>query len=159
MTKTQLVLTTWLARCLLAMPNAACAQSAAPPKFTLGQFRALQWIAGSWRGADGAGKPFYEEYRVVDDSTIAMRQYTDSTFRAVTPDSSRIEWRGGVVSSRGSGVPYIAESLTATSVTFVRPGTTRRFTFERDSADQWTARIRPPNAAEVVYVMTRVRGR
>ncbi|HYV97492.1 MAG TPA: hypothetical protein VE967_08575 [Gemmatimonadaceae bacterium] len=146
-----------LVAALLTAAPALHAQDAKPATFSLAQFRTLKWIAGSWRGVDGNGKPFYEEYRVVDDSTIGMRQYTDSTFTAVTPDSSLITWRAGVVTSKGSGSPFIAAEMTPTSVKFAR-GSTRNFAFTRDSPSQWTARINSglPGVAEVVYVMRRV---
>ncbi len=141
---------------LVALPLHA--QDTKPATFTLTLFRTLGWIVGSWRGVDGSGKPFYEEYRAVDDSTIAMRQYTDSTFTSVTPDSSLITWRAGVVTSKGSGLPFVATEMTATSVKLVRPGTARSFAFTRDSAAQWTARISSgaASARDIVYVMRRL---
>lgn len=68
------------------------------------ELRQLRWLAGRWRGSDSAQLVFYEEYRFVDDSTIAMRGFADSTF-ARTTDSSTIALRGGRLVSSGSSFP------------------------------------------------------
>lgn len=126
---------------------------------TLAEFRQLTWLVGSWRGSGGNYPAFFEEYRVIDDSTIAMRSFSDSTFRTAT-DSSTIAWRNGIVLKRGSGQPSVAIAVSANHVQFRRPGATGGgFTFTRDSAERWTATLHPATAdgRETVYVMRRVR--
>lgn len=140
----------------LACPGGGAGQA---PRVTLEQFKQLRWLSGSWRGSGGAYPSFFEEYGVIDDSTIQMRALADSTFRVAT-DSSRIEWRNGVVSKRG-GSSYVAVELTASSVRFAREGASGGgFTWTSNSADQWTATLHPstPQGSETVYVMRRVRG-
>lgn len=56
------------------------------------------------------GKNFYEQYRVVNDSTIMMTGYPDSTFAEIS-DSARITLRGGTVSSEGATSRYVASRL------------------------------------------------
>jgi hypothetical protein len=129
-----------------------------PQRVTLAEFRALGWLSGQWRGSGGAYPAFFEEYRFLDDSTIVMRGFADSTFASAT-DSSRIVWRNGVISSRGSGTPSLAVDVRPTSVRFMREGASRGgYTFTRVSADQWTATLHPstPEGTETVYVMRRV---
>jgi hypothetical protein len=143
----------------------ACASSergedaaAAPASVSLEEFRQLQWIAGTWRGSGGAYPAFYEEYRVVDDSTIQMRAFSDSTFSAGT-DSSLIEFRGGSVQSRGEQRTYVALALAADSIRFAQPGVALGgHTFLRTSADEWTATLHPSRAdgQPTVYIMRRV---
>jgi hypothetical protein len=119
----------------------------------------LRWLSGAWRGSGGTYAAFFEEYRLVNDPTIVMRAFSDSTFSAAT-DSSGIERRNGFVSNRGSGSISIAVDVRANSVHFVREGASHGgFTFTRVSADQWTATLHPATAAarETVYVMRRVR--
>ena len=129
------------------------------PRVTLAQFRQLGWLHGAWLGGGGAYPAFYEEYRAVDDSTIQMRAFSDSTFHTVT-DSSRIELRGGVVYNRGSRSQYTAVLLQPERIQFLPPGASRGgFSFARVSADQWTATLHPsaPDGRETVYVMRRLR--
>src|SRR5687767_16020153 len=75
-------------------------QIAVPPdsevragEFTADDFRRLRWLAGRWQGFQPDGGKFYEEYRVVNDSTLAMFSYPDSTF-GTPSDSSRVQLRG-----------------------------------------------------------------
>ena len=138
-----------LAACAFTALLAAATQS--PPQqaaaaVTRQQFRQLQWIAGTWRGSGGAYPSFFEEYRVLDDSTIAMRAFSDSTLRTTT-DSSIIEWRNGRVQSRSGRSTYVAVTFTPTSVRFGRPGVAGGgHTFARVSANEWTATLHPASA-------------
>jgi len=154
-----------LHKVLLLAITVACASSevdeeaaAASATVTLDEFRQLQWIAGSWRGSGGAYPTFFEEYRVIDDSTIQMRSFSDSTFSAAT-DSSMIEFRDGAVQSRGEQRTYTAIALAADSVRFAPPGAAiGGHTFTRKSADEWTATLHPwsRDGQPTVYVMRRV---
>jgi len=126
---------------------------------TLAQFRQLSWLEGAWRGSGGSFPAFYEEYRAVDDSTIQMRAFSDSTFLTVT-DSSRIELRGGSVASRRPQRVSVAILVRPDRIHFQREGRPEAgFTFSRDSGDQWTATLHSPVAGgrETVYVMRRLR--
>lgn len=141
----------------VALPLAA--QQKTAPHVTLVQFQELRWLSGAWRGSGGAYPAFFEEYRVLDDSTIVMRSFPDSTFTRAS-DSSNIEWRSGVVVNRSANSASIAIELSGTSVHFAREGATRGgFTFSRQSADQWTATLHAstPGGSETVYVMRRMR--
>jgi hypothetical protein len=143
---------------VLMSAGVLAAQRPAAPA-TLAQFRELRWLSGTWRGSGGAYPAFFEEYRMINDSTILMRGYADSTFRAVT-DSSWIELRKGIVSTRSDRAPSVATELSADRVRFAREGSARGgFTWSRVSPDQWTATLHPvtPGGAETVYVMRRVR--
>ena len=142
---------------LLGLPACSRAQQR-PPSVTVAQFQQLQWLAGTWRGSGGAYPAFYEEYRVVDDSTMLMRAFSDSTLRTVT-DSSRIELRNGTVVSRGERTATPAIEVTATQVRFRQAGAASGgFTFSRVSDDEWTATLHPAtaNGRETVYVMRRI---
>lgn len=130
-----------------------------PARATLAEFRELHWLSGRWRGSGGAYPAFFEEYRVINDSTIRMRGFTDSTFRSVN-DSSLIQLRKGVVSKQGARAPSLAIELSPGRVRFAREGSDRGgFTWSRVSPDQWTATLHPvtPGGAETVYVMRRMR--
>ena len=130
-----------------------------PVSATRQQFKQLQWIAGTWRGSGGAYPSFFEEYRVLDDSTIKMRSFSDSTLRTAT-DSSSIEWRNGRVQSRSARSTYVVVALTPTTVRFARPNATGGgHTFTRVSANEWTATLHPGSAGgqPTVYRLRRIK--
>lgn len=134
----------------------ACRAASQSPAATVSreQFKQLEWIAGTWRGSGGAYPAFFEEYRFVDDTTIRMRAFADSTLRTVT-DSSVIAWRDGKIQSRDN----VVVEFSPTSVRFKRPSATAGgHTFTRVSADEWTATLHPAQSGgqATVYVMRRI---
>jgi hypothetical protein len=144
---------------LFFIPAVLRAQQPAPPKVTLEQFSRLKWLAGAWQGSGGAYPAFFEEYRVIDDSTIAMRSFAGADLSKVT-DSARIEFRNGTVYHRGHGAPKVAVELSGSTVQFVPEGAPRGgFTFSRQSADLWTATLHSAQVGghETVYLMRRLR--
>jgi hypothetical protein len=80
---------------------------------TFGQFR---WIHGKWV-RDGANQG--EEYRVVDDSTIEVRRYADTTFARAT-DSATIALRGGRAFYHDGEVSLVATAISRNTVIFWR---------------------------------------
>jgi hypothetical protein len=140
---------------------AAPATQASPAgSFTLADFAHLRYLDGSWRGKLPDGKYFYERYRIVDDSTIAMQGFSDSTYATVS-DSSRIALRGTTVASEGPASRWEATRLDSTSVDFVSArNSSSGFTWKRETADRWTATIRSTGgdgqARSTVYNMERV---
>jgi hypothetical protein len=143
---------------LLAAPYIQ-APSPSPASVTKQRFRQLQWIAGQWRGSGGSYAAFFEEYRVLDDSTVGMRSFSDSTLRTAT-DSSVIEWRNGRVQSRSARSTYVAVEFTSTTVRFARPGAAGGgHTFSRVSANEWKATLHPASTGgqATVYTMRRIR--
>ena len=119
-------------------------------------FRTLSWIEGRWRGSDSAQLVFYEEYRRINDSTIAMRSFSDSTFSAAT-DSAVIALRRGRVENVSANATWVATTFNGNSVHFAPvQGARNRFIWERATTG-WTARILPADAsggAGRIYHMT-----
>jgi hypothetical protein len=129
-----------------------------PVRVSLAEFQQLHWIVGTWQGSGVDYPAFFEAYRVLDDSTIQMRSFADSTL-GVTSDSSWIEWRNGSIRSRGDERVYVAVEFTATSVRFARPGIALGgHTFAHRSTDEWTATLHPsrPGGQATVYTMRRL---
>ena len=126
-------------------------------RYSREQFAILRWIEGDWRGELPKGGYFYERYRFVDDSTIAMRGFEDSTF--TTPnDSATIVFRDSVVTDRGPKAEWAATRLDAKGIDFApTKGATNRFSWNRESADKWTAGILPARGNPTVYRMERLR--
>jgi hypothetical protein len=127
--------------------------------YSLPEFARLRWLEGSWRGRLPDGGYFYERYHALDDSTIVMHGFTDSTF-ARTTDSSRITLRGGTVASEG-GSRWEAISLDSSSVDFVSTrAASNGFIWTRESPDKWKATLRSEDKQKrpvtTIYQMERV---
>ena len=149
---------------LAAIAPGACARDTPEPRAVVpasiapAQFRSLSWLEGRWRGTDGSA-PFYEAYRVIDDSTIRSFDYPDSTFSAPS-DSGAVRLRGDTVFSGSPARQYVAVALDSTRVTF-EPwrGAANGFTWQRDQAGGWTATLTWDSAGiamKRVYEMRRV---
>lgn len=145
------------------LPGDATVNPPGSPKskpYELAQFRQLRWLEGRWRGALPDGGSFYEQYRWLDDSTIAMHGFADSTFTRAT-DSARISLRFGVVANDGAAARWVATSLDSSSVHFVpMRGASNSFSWVRESPTRWTATLqsttREGRARSTVYEMQRI---
>ena len=119
--------------------SAAPAAPPTPATVTTQQLAALRWLEGDWRGAEGAGAPFFERYRFVDDSTIAGAEFgADSTF-AGSGDAGQITLRGGQVKS---GENYVATAVAADSIHFEPLRRGNSFVWRRESDSSWIATLR-----------------
>jgi hypothetical protein len=124
--------------------------------YTLHDFANLRWLEGSWRGQIPKGGYFYETYRLLDDSTLAMRGYEDSTFNRAN-DSTDIMLRGGRIIDRSSKASYAATRVDTSRVEFAPgEGATNHFSWVRQSPDRWTATLHPAKGDTVAYPMVRV---
>jgi hypothetical protein len=122
--------------------GARTADSIAAGQYTVADFRNLRWLEGRWRGFMPDGKTFYEQYRFLDDSTIAMHSFADSTFTRST-DSSRVQLRNSAVTSAGLTAAWVATRLDSTGADFApQRGVSNRFTWARESATRWNATLR-----------------
>jgi hypothetical protein len=105
-------------------------------------FQRLRWLEGRWQGRMEDDSKFYEQYRFVDDSTIVMYSFKDSTFSQAT-DSSRITLRGSTVASEAASARWVAERLDTLGVEFAPDrGATNYFAWSKDSPNAWTATLR-----------------
>lgn len=138
----------------------ACSRSSQTPAANISreQFKQLEWLAGTWRGSGGTYPAFFEEYRFVNDTTIQMRAFADSTLSKTT-DSSVIQWHDGTIQSGHDRPQYVVIEFTPSSIQFRQSGATAGgHTFARVSADEWKATLHPAKAGgqETVYVMRRI---
>jgi hypothetical protein len=135
-------------------------ESAIPAPVTAEQFASLSWLIGEWRGSGGQYPAFYESYRRVNDSTIQMKAWADSTF-AVATDSSEIAWRAGVVQSSGGGsVQNVLVRISGDSLHFAKvTGQGGDFVWARETPDRWTAILSPARAGDepTIYRLERIR--
>ena len=110
--------------------------------FTLDDSRRLRWLDGRWRGFEPNGNKFYEEYRWLNDLTIAMHAYSDSTFTKAS-DISRVEFRGGTISNESRTARWVATRLDSTGIDFgPHHGATNHFTWAQESPTTWNATLR-----------------
>ena len=141
--------------------NSVASRAPVPGRFALHDFQHLRWLDGSWRGALPEGGSFFETYRVVDDSTISMYGYPDSTFRQAT-DSARIVLRGTTVSDEGATTRWVATRLDSLAVEFAPArGGANDFIWEPESPDKWLATLHSRDARgaprTIMYPMHRIR--
>ena len=122
------------------------------------QFAQLRWLEGTWRGSGASGTeqaPFYERYRVVDDTTMAMESFSDSTLTTRTGES-RIVLTGGRVLNRETGGDRSsgAVKVDASSIDFVPVNRGFTYSWRRGATkDEWTAVIGA--AGDRTYTMRR----
>lgn len=113
---------------------------------TIADLQALRYLEGDWRGSGYEGGPFYESYRFVNDSTIEMTAWTDSTTTTVR-ERSEYALRDGVIRT-GSGGRLV--SVDENGHHF-RSGSSA-WTFRQISPDRWTAQVGP----STTYTMDRI---
>ena len=116
---------------------------------TLAEFQALRYVEGDWRGSGYAGGPFFERYHFVNDSTIEMTAWTDST---LTTPAERKQYmlRDGIIQTDDGGRLVRVD---ADGHHFQRGSS--RWTFRQVSSDRWTARVGP----STIYTMDRIASR
>jgi hypothetical protein len=123
----------------------AVAAKATPSKgqarYSVADFSRLGWVAGDWQSRTQDGRPIYDRYRMIDDSTMKYASFSDSTFRT-QKDSAAIELRVGLVIDRGNGAPWFATRIDTTGVNFESQASpTSHFVWTRVSRDHWTTQI------------------
>lgn len=127
---------------------ASCAER--PAMIRAADLRAVRWIVGTWRGSDGQA-PFYERYQFLDDSTLLVESFKDSTLADVS-ESTRFELRSGRLANAvpENAAQWVAVRLAGGAITFAPVRRARnRFTWRPESADVWIAELAWPasNAA------------
>lgn len=110
--------------------------------FGAGDFRRLAWMHGRWEGFMPEGDRYFARYEMLDDSTIVMHAYADSSFTQAN-DSARITLRRGVVSREGPGGRWVATRVDSTGVDFSPQRIAGNFiTWTRESATAWNTILR-----------------
>lgn len=134
------------------------APQATPSKsITAADIAKLKWIEGTWRGMDGE-KPFFERYRIENDTAMVVETLTDATLAKVE-DTSRFELKDGEFGNTVGDRRSAASSITADSVQFVPAvGGGNNFRFERQAGGTWRAVLEWPAkgdkpAGQKIYIM------
>lgn len=136
--------------------------AAARPAATVSaaDFQTIRWLEGTWRGTGGGVDPFFERYRMIDDTTLLRQSFSDSTLGTVS-DSARIVLRGQRVVEPAHDPAWQATSFDSASWRFDSiEHAGRAFTWRRDTPDRWTAILESRDAAgaaqERIYTLERI---
>jgi hypothetical protein len=145
---------------LLCLTSCALGQQIQPPTpklITTADLQKLRWIEGSWRGTGVDQAPFFERYRLENETTLAV----DTIEGEKVTDTTRFELKNGEFGGGSEGSRYVATALDENSITFA-PVTKARnsFRWQRETADSWKAVLNWPAAngkpaGERVYNMER----
>ncbi|MBC7791124.1 MAG: hypothetical protein H7Z74_14350 [Anaerolineae bacterium] len=143
-------------------PDSVAASETKALTVTAANFGSLRWLEGSWRGHGTEQAPFFEQYRFVDDSTLAVDSFEDSTFSNKT-STALVELRNGqlVNQGEGAGASWVVTALDSAEVTFgPLKGARNSYIWRRGPTPHaWTAIIVSRNAEgaqkERVYQMER----
>jgi hypothetical protein len=116
--------------------------------FTPTDVAKLKWIEGTWRGMDG-DKPFFERYRIENDTTMIVDSFTDETLSKIE-STGRFELRNGEFGQGEGDKRSAASRISLDSVQFVPavPGKGNLFRFELQSDGTWNAILDWPATAD-----------
>jgi hypothetical protein len=131
-----------------------------PAYVSAARFQSLRWLEGRWRGTTETGTPFYEDYRLVDDSTIRSLSLADSA-GGEAKDSNLVRLSSRAIFFTGGTSQWVATVVTDTRLHFEPiKGAANSFTWVSESPDAWTATLMPragqPAQPATVYHMQRI---
>lgn len=103
---------------------------------------ALRWLDGRWNGSGGAYPSFFEEYRVVNDSTIEQYEVADSTFARRTLNGHIAVRNGRLVKLNARGGVSSTITVTGDTATFLNPANGRvSYRWIRSGPNTWRAEL------------------
>jgi len=108
------------------------------PTFNLAEFNKLRWLEGKWEGAAAGEQPFYEEYKFLNDSTLAMLYFKDATFSG-TPDTGWVYLQGNSIIHRSGNARWKLTSLNESELLFAPVNVKRGFVWRKENNNQWNA--------------------
>jgi hypothetical protein len=126
-----------------AAPALAQSQRGQPATpFAVSDFAKLKWIEGTWRGTAPGQEPFFERYRFVNDSTIEISYYRDSTLARESSTGRVYLTVGRIYHTSGPG-RWGATRVDESGIYFIPQVNARNtFAWAYQSADSWTATLR-----------------
>lgn len=130
--------------------------SAVPGHYTLDDFQSLHWLEGDWEGTGGQ-RPFFEGYESVNDSTIRIHYYADSTL-SEDRGTGKMYLSEGVIYHTADGGTWVAAQFDSTGIYFApQEGAENSFRWHLSSPDAWDAILRFKDGSQARYVMNRIR--
>lgn len=129
-----------------SQPRAAAVPDVAIARHTAADLQTLRYLEGDWHGSGGQGGSFFETYGFLNDSTIEMTGWIDSTMTMPREQSQYLLRDGVIRTSTGARLVKIdreGHHFQAASY---------EWTFKPLLPDRWTARVGP----STIYNMDRV---
>jgi len=123
-------------------------------------FGKLRWVEGAWKATAPNERTYYQRYRFLNDSTIEITTYGDSTLSRETGGGRVYLSVGRVYHTFGPG-RWGATSIDTTGIYFVpQVNAQNTFAWSRQGPDTWTATMRSGYSGHervTVYQMQRVK--
>jgi len=128
--------------------------------FGISDLGKLRWLEGTWRGTSPGESPVYERYHFVNDSTIEITYYSDSTLQRPSASGRVYLTVGRIYHTFGPG-RWGASRIDKSGVYFVPQVNARNtFSWVYESPNTWTATRRSGASGRemvTVYQMRRMR--
>lgn len=119
----------------------------------------LKWLQGTWQGTTAGEPTFYERYQFVNDSTIEITYFSDSTMARSTGSGRVYLSVGRIFHTFGPG-RWAATHVDESGVFFVPQANAQNtFAWAAQSPDAWTSTVRMGLSGHdrvTVYSMKRV---
>jgi hypothetical protein len=134
--------------CVALLLGIVTSQIPAPRPTTFAEFRTLSWVEGTWRGTDPTWRGSdpntrYERYHFVNNSTIAVWTFRDSTVQPdYVMDTAWVGWRAGVVTYQWGRYRNVLTQLDSAGATFASVVGNVAISWTRAYADNWTVTLK-----------------
>ncbi|HUR31213.1 MAG TPA: hypothetical protein VMZ69_07255, partial [Saprospiraceae bacterium] len=99
----------------------------------------MKWIEGNWVG-DYHGEPFYETYKLVNDSTLSIRTYSKVGTDAPTSTEEFIFWQDDGY-YMGEGLKYKVVKLDAGEIKMFPVNASNEVYWKRVDDSTWAAEL------------------
>jgi hypothetical protein len=125
------------------------------PSYGINDFKKLGWLQGKWEGSATGEATFYEQYKFLNDSTLAMLYYKDASFTGV-PDTGWVLLKGNSIIHQSGKALWKLSSLSDKEVVFAPVNVKRGFVWRKENKDQWSAILEIVNKEGQVSTKTYV---
>ena len=99
----------------------------------------MKWIEGNWMG-DYKGSPFYETYKMVNDSTLSITTYSNVGSSTATSSEEFIFWKDGAY-YMGDGEKYKVVLLDTGEIKMVPLKASNEVYWKRVDDSTWAAEL------------------
>jgi hypothetical protein len=144
----------------IVAPSGVRAQRGQPrTAFGTADLAKLKWIQGTWKGSTPNERTFYERYQFVNDSTIEITYFSDSTLTRTTGNGRVYLSVGRIFHTFGPG-RWAATHVDDSGIYFVPQANAHNtFSWAVQSPDSWTSTVRMGLSGHdrvTVYQMRRI---
>ena len=126
-----------------------------PTQHTRAEFQSLRWLEGVWLGTGGQ-RPFFERYDMLNDTTIQIRYYADST-RTEERGRGSVYLSEGMIYHAADGATWVVVQFDRTGIYFApHEGAHNSFRWTRLSPNAWEAVLQFEGGREARYELIRI---